>query len=248
MKYSMLGKNIQAALSNVQNIAERENPHQPIFKGVLQFGRFKRENAYIFGQPQPKSPLRGKVIAILNKGQKNEELVVVPSGMVLYEPEIRKALCLPKREGTPKLVCLYEKSCGVVVFREDKDGTRKFLLVKNKNGSHWGFPKGHIEEGESEQQTAVREVREETGLTVEVLEGFRATCEYSPFGKIKKQVVFFCAQSSEERVVIQPSEIDRFQWATFRQAMAMFRYDNDIRVLRRANDWIGKRNKGNPVG
>ena len=240
----MLGKNIQAALSNVQNIAEKEDPSQPIFKGVLQFGRFKRENAYIFGLPQPKSPLRGKVIAILNKGQKTEELVVAPSGTVLYEPDIRKALRLPKQKDAPKLLCLYEKSCGVVVFREEREGIRKFLLVKNKNGSHWGFPKGHIEEGESEQQTAEREVREETGLAVQVLQGFRETCEYSPFGKIKKQVVFFCAQSAEERVVIQPSEIDRFQWATFRQALSMFRYDNDIRILRKANDWIGKQANG----
>lgn len=69
-------------------------------------------------------------------------------------------------------------------------GRSAFLVVKNKNGRHWGFPKGHMEYGESERQTALREVLEETGLKVEILPGFRETCEYCPYGSIKSRWCF----------------------------------------------------------
>ena len=58
----------------------------------------------------------------------------------------------------------YEKSCGAVVFRK-YHGNIELLLIKHVVGGHWSFPKGHVEAGESERQTALREVREETGLT-----------------------------------------------------------------------------------
>ena len=57
-----------------------------------------------------------------------------------------------------------EKSCGALVVRRGKNET-EILLIKH-NGGHWAFPKGHVEAGESEEQTALREVQEETGLTV----------------------------------------------------------------------------------
>ena len=57
-----------------------------------------------------------------------------------------------------------EKSCGAIVYRE-KDGV-EILLIKHKNGGHWAFPKGHVENKETEEETALREIREETGLTL----------------------------------------------------------------------------------
>ena len=80
----------------------------------------------------------------------------------------------------------YEKSCGAIVFRKFH-GNIELLLIKHANGGHWSFPKGHVEEGETEVETALREVHEETGLTIQLEEGFRQSVEYYPRPNIRKQ-------------------------------------------------------------
>ena len=88
----------------------------------------------------------------------------------------------------------YEYSCGAVVFTRI-GGRPHYVLVRAKDqpvGCH-GFPKGHMEAGETEEQTALREIYEETGLRVTLLPGFRAVTEYqlpSP-PDTRKRVVFF---------------------------------------------------------
>ena len=68
-----------------------------------------------------------------------------------------------------------EKSCGVLVLRRQEDELY-VVLLRHRFGGHWSFPKGHVEAGESERQTALREVREETGLTgIKLMEGFGQT-------------------------------------------------------------------------
>ena len=74
-----------------------------------------------------------------------------------------------------------EKSCGVLVLRLAGGGTVCLCSLRHRFGGHWSFPKGHVEAGESERQTALREVREETGLTgIKLMDGFRESVEYSP--------------------------------------------------------------------
>ena len=70
----------------------------------------------------------------------------------------------------------HEKSCGAVVFTRTDKGV-KYLLIANLKGIY-GFPKGHVEAGETEEQTALREIREETGLRVTLVPGFRAVDEH----------------------------------------------------------------------
>ena len=67
-----------------------------------------------------------------------------------------------------------EKSCGAVVYRME-DGSPEILLIKHRNGGHWAFPKGHVEKNETESETALREIQEETGLAVDLDTGFRET-------------------------------------------------------------------------
>ena len=64
----------------------------------------------------------------------------------------------------------HEKSCGGLIYREH-DGETQLLLLKHRCGGHWSFPKGHMEAGETEMETALREIREETGLRVFLREG-----------------------------------------------------------------------------
>lgn len=163
--------------------------------------------------------------------------IAAPDKTSLFEPQLRQILGEVVSSENYALTCLNEKSCGAVVFRR-KSGNTEFLLVKNKKGSNWGFPKGHIEAGEDEKQTAQREVFEETGVRITPIEGFRAISEYHPKGKIVKQVVFFIAEMSGDEITIQQSEIDRFVWADYGLAMRLFRFNNDRNVLTKARDWL----------
>ncbi len=163
--------------------------------------------------------------------------VATPDKLRLFEPQLREQLGEAITSEPYDLTCLNEKSCGAVVFRR-KSGNTEFLLVKNKKGNNWGFPKGHIEKGETEKDTAVREVLEETGVQITPLDGFRAISEYHPKGKIVKQVVFFIAEMNGEEITIQQSEIDRFVWADYGLAMKLFRFNNDRNVLTKARDWL----------
>ena len=60
---------------------------------------------------------------------------------------------------------LHEKSCGAIVYRK-YHGNLEILLIKHVNSGHWSFPKGHVEAGETEVETALREIKEETGIDV----------------------------------------------------------------------------------
>ena len=100
-----------------------------------------------------------------------------------------------------------EKSCGVLVLRQQVDELY-VVLLRHRFGGHWSFPKGHVEAGESERQTALREVREETGLTgIKLMDGFRESVEYSPKPGVKKQVVYFLGTTEQEKLIRQEEEI-----------------------------------------
>ena len=156
---------------------------------------------------------------------------------IIYEPLIREVLAGRKDFAPGRITCLYEKSCGAVIFRRHS-GNVEYLLIKNRKGNNWGFPKGHMEVHEDERQTAVREVREETGLNIQPLDGFRTISEYHPKGRITKQVIFFVAEMPGENIVIQKSEIERFIWADYSLAVKTVRFNNDKKVLAQARSWI----------
>lgn len=239
----MLGKHVEVAIEAAGLPAENEEAQPVLYDGTIveQESTAPQKRAYAVGFPKGMHRGEGTVIAIVDKGSQ-ERYIVAPAGSVYYAPELSAALSRIDNKQTHRLVCLYEKSCGAVVYRREGRDLR-FLLVKNKNGRHWGFPKGHMEKGETEEQTAIREVREETGLHIQICGGFRETSLYRPFGRIKKQVVFFVARSQNSHVRLQKTEIDHFQWATFYEAMKLFRYDNDIRVLKAAEKWILEQEK-----
>ena len=79
----------------------------------------------------------------------------------------------------------HEKSCGGLIYREH-DGETQLLLLKHRCGGHWSFPKGHMEAGETEMETALREIREETGLRGVLREGGREAGEDSPKTHVKR--------------------------------------------------------------
>jgi len=126
----------------------------------------------------------------------------------------------------------HEKSCGAVILHRDENGT-KVLLIKNRSGN-WSFPKGHVERGETEEQTALREVKEETSLSVVLEKGFREESTYRIGRNTEKLVVYFLAFSKTLHVRIQYQEISAYTWVDVNDADEAISFDNDRRILRNA--------------
>lgn len=209
-----------------------------LYSAYISSNTAKNNSAYIVSHKHINDYFDGIIIAVAEfDGLGEPRPIVAPYGEIFYEPELRRILSKLKNIKLKNINCLYEKSCGAIIFHKSKQNT-KILLVKNNNGRYWSFPKGHIEGNENEQQTALREIKEETGLDVTLLKGFREVSEYCPFGKIKKRVVFFLAQAFTDNVKIQEEEIDSFIWVDLQQARKLCTYDNDLRIIDKAETAI----------
>ncbi len=135
-----------------------------------------------------------------------------------------------------------EKSCGAVIFTE-KDGNRLYLVEVMRKG-HLSLCKGHVEGTETEHETAAREIREETGLTVKFLGGFRRTIEYSPYPNCMKTVVFFLAEADGTDVTAQEEEVREIRWLPFGEAVAALTFESDRETLRKAEARLADRDGG----
>lgn len=133
----------------------------------------------------------------------------------------------------------HEKSCGAVIFCQFPDGL-KALLLKHRFG-HWDFPKGHVKVNETEAQTALREIYEESGLNVTLDLNFRETVTYSPKDRVNKDVVFFCGYCDEQEaknLAPQQSEIAAAQFVALDLAENMITFESGKEIFRRAlNYW-----------
>ena len=114
-----------------------------------------------------------------------------------------------------------EKSCGCIIIKN-----RKVLLVYEKNTNFWGFPKGHMEEGESEIQTALREVKEEVGLEVDIDKEKRYELNYIIRDEIDKTTVLYIARTKSEEIIMQESEIANIKWCDFDEALNTLTFEN----------------------
>ena len=134
-----------------------------------------------------------------------------------------------------------EKSCGVVLFSK-----QKVLLLQYATGQkegewdlqgHWDFPKGHVDKGETEIETATRELEEETGIkNIILLDNFRKTINYKiqkRDRKISKEVVFFIATTAETEINLSDEHVD-YGWFDFTSALKQLTYDNARSVLSEA--------------
>ena len=113
-----------------------------------------------------------------------------------------------------------EKACGCIIIEKGK-----VLLIQQTKG-HWGFPKGHVELGETEIETAKREVKEETNIDVEINENKRYVMEYFTDKGNFKQVVLFIARKTSGNEKYQESEIKTMKWMTYEEAINTITYDN----------------------
>ena len=129
-----------------------------------------------------------------------------------------------------------EKSCGAVVYKYDKE--QLMILVEKMKAGHYSMPKGHVENDETEVQTATREIKEETNLDVEIDTDFRKVITFSPYEGCVKDVVFFVAQLCGGDLINQECEVSQLMWLAPQQAVDIITHDSDRDVLTAAIEYI----------
>lgn len=200
------------------------------------------QSAYIMGINHPVRNFDGRVIAIVRRhGGKGVVWVVAPKSTRYIVNDIKEAIDFAEGRIGYNIECLYESSCGAVIFRRE-NAEKKFLLIRNRRSAHWGFPKGHIEPGETKEETAIREVLEETGLSVKIVPGFVKNSEYTIQGKIEKSVSIFLAETEQLDYKLQEEEIEECGWFDYDEAMRVLNYENDKNILIDAQKFISNNN------
>ena len=129
-----------------------------------------------------------------------------------------------------------EKSCGIIVF-DDKD---KVLLIKH-NGGHISFPKGHVEEGETSKETAIRETLEETGIEAKIISDDYYVNTYSPKENHMKDVLLFVGIKTGGKLKPQLEEVSLCDFFPYEQAFDELTFDIDKRILKQAYEIYKKR-------
>lgn len=134
-----------------------------------------------------------------------------------------------------------EKSCGAIVVHKFKD-TYKTLLIGFLHGGkiNWGFPKGHVEKDETEHQTALREIKEETGLDVEIMPNFRRNTYFSCKKGITLEVVCFGAISNTDKVTCQEGEVEKYIWCDLENACDHLTFKSDKIIFNKFKNFFGK--------
>lgn len=130
----------------------------------------------------------------------------------------------------------FEKSCGAIIIRKNQ-GKIETLLIQMWGG-HWSFPKGHVEGEETEVQTAIREIKEETNLDVTIDTRFREVSTYSPKTNVMKDVIFFIAIPKTTDVINQKEEIQQSMWIEISDAIKHVTFENDREILKKAIVYI----------
>ena len=134
-----------------------------------------------------------------------------------------------------------EKSCGAIVYKKEENKLM-FLLVLQNNGHH-SFPKGHMENGESELETTIREIKEETNLDVDVDLGFRKQITYLIETKnVMKDTVYFVATPITFDLKNQEGEILNCKWLNYEDTINTLEFDNIKEVFNSAYEYIKNKN------
>lgn len=131
----------------------------------------------------------------------------------------------------------YEKSCGAIIYKYEENSVY-LLMVMHINGGHWSFPKGHVENDETEPETAIREIKEETGLDVVIDTSFRQVVTYSPRNGVTKDVVYFAAVPVTLDFVPQKEEISKIKWVSLNEAENTVTFDNDKKLVKLFTHYI----------
>ena len=128
----------------------------------------------------------------------------------------------------------YIKSCGFVAYKQIEN-VNHYLIIKGLN-SDVGFPKGHMEPGESELETAIRELKEETGVDVKVIQGFRKQIEYElrRIPDTIKQSVYFLGECTSDKIICQEAEVAEAGFIPYEDALKILTFEETKSILKDA--------------
>ncbi len=145
--------------------------------------------------------------------------------------------------GPDELPTNAERSCGVVI-RRVRDGATDWLLLRHARGRHWEFPKGRVDPGETDEEAALRETREESGLErVALVDGFRHEVQYwyRLHGElIRKVVVYYLGDVPARAAVKLSPEHSEFEWRSLDDALARLKYKSAREVLAAAAAFVAR--------
>ena len=114
------------------------------------------------------------------------------------------------------------KSCGAFVLDNDK-----VLVIKQKKLGNYGFPKGHMESNETEKETSIREVKEETGVDIEIISDKRYFISYPKDENTNKEVVYFLAKlKNKDNEKNQEEEISEILWLNINDVQNIITFEN----------------------
>mgnify|MGYP001023969379 CR=1 FL=1 len=130
------------------------------------------------------------------------------------------------------------KSCGGVVYDVKKEQVF-YLIIQNKMSRKYGFPKGHMEAGETKVETAKREIFEETGHLVKLYEDLYEKSTYM-LGEDLKEVTYFLARTDHQNSLMQLSEISDLKWLTYEAALEVLNFKKDQEILANMHEKIKK--------
>ena len=176
-------------------------------------------DVYLLGVDKPQKEFTGKIIGIVyRKNDVEDKLVMAPEGMKFTQNEIAEQVYFQERYFEIEIEAMDQKSCGAVIFKKE-NGEASFLCLFQQHSQTYSVPKGHMEAFETEEETAKREIKEETGLSIDFVPGFRETTMYDLPGGKQKTVVLFLAECTEP-LKIENNEIKNALWLSVRQAMS----------------------------
>ena len=129
-----------------------------------------------------------------------------------------------------------EKSCGAVLYKIENG--KRLYLIEHMNMGHYSLVKGHVEGNETEIETALREIKEETSLEVKLDTNFREVITYSPHDDVIKDVVFFVGEIIGGDAKEQIEEVQKIMLLDYEEALNILTYEQDKETLRKANEYL----------
>ena len=184
-------------------------------------------DVYLLGVDIPMDSYTCRIIgAVMRENDSEDKLIAAPVGLEFHQAQIAEAVRFQEQYFKTRVDAMCHRSCGVLLYRDDRS-QNEFLLLRQAGSGTWSFPKGHMEPFETEQETAVRELCEETGISDCNFTGFKTEISYRWGGIFQKTVVLFSAKTTREPSLRSKGEIREYRWVSREEAAQLLRNNRE---------------------